>query len=396
MDVHRSQQKYQRSFTYIWKSPLAEEDKQSIETFLKDQKTRGLSYARLVKLCQVLLKIGKMLGKTFEKAKEQDIKNLVHYYESGEYSFWTKHDIKAILKQFYAWLNKGTYPAKVAWINTTIPKKEKRLVNHKELLTQEEITKLIDTASHPRDKALISVLSESGARIGEIATLHIKHVDIDTNGIVLNLDGKTGHRRIRLVTSTPHLITWLNNHPDKTNPNAPVWVSIGAINYHKSLSYESIRKNIQILFKKTNINKKCYPYIFRHTRACQLAHHFTEFQMNAYFGWVQGSEMPSTYIHISGKDLDEHILRINGMKPGETPVYSKPQNRVCPRCENINSPTALYCQKCAEIVDPNLALKTQFEKPVQKVKTPFLEWLQNDPEMRNVLKKKAEEFRTVT
>ncbi|MBS3125573.1 hypothetical protein J4211_04990 [Candidatus Woesearchaeota archaeon] len=47
------------------------------------------------------------IGKPYEKATELDLKRLVNTYENGEYSFWTKHDVKVILKQYYAWLNKS-------------------------------------------------------------------------------------------------------------------------------------------------------------------------------------------------------------------------------------------------------------------------------------------------
>ena len=106
--------------------------------------------------------------------------------------------------------------------------------------------------------------------------------------------------------------------------------------------------------------------------------------------------MPSLYVHISGKDLDEDILRINGMKPGEKPIPFKPQARACPRCREINAPNALYCCRCAEIVDSALALKTKLdevEKPATVVKSPFSEWLQNDPELRELLKRKSVEFK---
>lgn len=396
-DMHRFQTRYQSVITRLWKSSLCKEDKEGIERFLRDTRARGAGFARLIKLAETLTHLGEKMGKSYFKAREEDLKKLVHHYESGDYSFWTRHDVKVILKQFYAWLNKGRYPEKVAWICTTIPIKEKKLVNERELLTPEEVTKLIDSTDHPRNKAILAVLAESGARIGEIGNLTIGQVNIDSNGVVLNLDGKTGCRRIRLVSATPHLTTWLNNHPDRENPRATLWTNYGPRGYHAPMSYEAIRKIIRLAFKNAEIRKRSNPYIFRHTRACQLAHHFTEFQMNAYFGWCQGSEMPSIYVHVSGKDLDEHILRINGMKPGETPVYAKPRDRVCPRCKEVNSPTALYCGKCAEIVDPSLALKTQMqemETPVQKVKTPFLEWLQKDPELRDVLQRKATEFRT--
>ncbi len=394
--MHRFQQQFQTSKTRLWKSSLPEEDKKDIEAFLKDGKTRGVGYARLAKLCQVLTYVGKMLGKSYHKVREADIKRIVCHYEEGDYSIWIRHDVKVVLKQYCAWLNKGVYPKSVSWICTTIPYREKRMLRDGELLTQDEVTKLIEVCDHPRNKALIAVLSESGARIGEIGNLTIAQVNIDPNGIVLTVQGKTGDRRLRLVTTASFLVSWLNNHPDKNNPYAPLWVNIGAREYHKSMSYEAIRKVIRLSFSKAGIKKRPNPYVFRHTRACQLAHHLTEFQMNAYFGWVQGSEMPATYVHISGKDLDEHLLRINGITPSETPIYAKPKNRICPRCKEVNSPEALYCMKCAEIVDTTLALKTQMEvveKNDTRVKSPFLEWLQNDPEMRAVLKRKSTEYR---
>jgi hypothetical protein len=191
-------------------------------------------------------------------------------------------------------------------------------------------------------------------------------------------------------------VKWLDIHPDNTNPYAPLWVNIGTKDYHKQMTYEGIRKVLIETFQKAGIKKRCNPYIFRHSRASQLARHLTEFQMNSYFGWIQGSRMPSLYVHISGKDLDEDILRINGMKPGEKPIAFKPQARACPRCKEINSSTALYCCRCAEIVDSALALKTKLdeaEKPATVVKSPFSEWLQNDPELRELLKRKAHEFK---
>ncbi len=396
MDIHRFQRRYQSVITSLWKSNLAKEDKEGIEQFLRDRKAWGVGFARLIKLCDVLRVIGTRIGTSFETATEEDIKKVVYHYECGEYSFWTRHDIKVILKQYCAWLNGGKYPKKVEWICTTIPKKDKKLVNQKELLTTDEVQKLIETAGHPRNKALIAVLAESGARIGEIGNLSLGQIDIDPNGVVLNVDGKTGCRRIRLVSATPHLTNWLNMHPDKENTRAPLWPNFGHRGLENSMTYESVRKIISETFKKAGIKKDCYPYIVRHTRACQLAHHLTEFQMNAYFGWVQGSEMPAMYVHISGKDLDEDILRINGLKPGEKPIPYKPQVRACPRCREINSPDALYCCKCAEIVDPTLAMKTKLEeaeKPAMNVKSPFLEWLQNDPQIRELLRLKANEFK---
>ena len=36
--------------------------------------------------------------------------------------------------------------------------------------------------------------------------------------------------------------------------------------------------------------------------------------MNQYFGWIQGSGMPATYVHMNGSNIDSSILELNGVK----------------------------------------------------------------------------------
>ncbi|MGA2789578.1 MAG: site-specific integrase [Candidatus Bathyarchaeia archaeon] len=58
-------------------------------------------------------------------------------------------------------------------------------------------------AENPRDKALISVLYESGCRIGEILSLKIRN-KFDNNCSVLIVNGKTGQHRVRLIPKQFH------------------------------------------------------------------------------------------------------------------------------------------------------------------------------------------------
>ena len=394
-DYHRFGKQYQAAITRLWKAQMPREDKELVEKFARDVKTDGTGNSRLTKLVRNLAILGEMLGKPFKTATSEDMRRIVHHYESGDYSVWTRHDVKVILKQFYRWIDGEDYPKIVKWICTTIPHKEMPIIQESELLSEEEVNKIIATVDHPRNKAILAILGESGARIGEIGNLTIGQVKIDASGAVLNVSGKTGHRRLRIISSTAFLVKWLDIHPEPTNPHAPLWINIGTKNYHQIMSYEGIRKILIETFKKAGIKKRCHPYIFRHSRASQLARHLTEFQMNSYFGWIQGSRMPSCYVHISGKDLDEDILRINGMKPGEQLLPFKPQARACPRCKEINAPNALYCCRCAEIVDSSLALKTKMEDlgKSERVKSPFAEWMQADPELKELLRRKGHEFK---
>ncbi len=398
-DYHKFAQQYRAAITRLWKATMPEDDKKLVEKFARDCRANGIGLARLTKLVRNLAVIAEIMHVPYKNATEEDIKRVVHNFEMSDYSMWCKHDVKVILKQFYKWLDGKDYPECVKWICTTIPKKDRPLTQENELLSEEDINKVIAAADHPRNKALLAILAESGARIGEIGNLTIGQVKIDPNGTVLNVSGKTGRRRLRIVSATPYLLRWLDVHPEKDNSYAPLWVNHGTLRYHKMMTYDGIRVMIVDTFKRAGVNKRCHPYIFRHSRASQMARHLTEFQMNSYFGWVQGSTMPALYVHISGKDLDEDILRMNGLRPGQPSIPFKPQVRMCPRCKEINSPNALYCCKCAEIVDPSLALKTKLEESqrhAEVIKTPFLEWVQNDPELRELLRRKGNEFRIQT
>ncbi|WP_394344768.1 hypothetical protein [Salinigranum halophilum] len=52
------------------------------------------------------------------------------------------------------------------------------------------------------------------------------------------------------------------------------------------------------------------PHHFRHSRATHLANWLTEAQLCEWFGWVQGSNVPARYVHLSGRDIDNAYLAL--------------------------------------------------------------------------------------
>ncbi|WP_049890857.1 tyrosine-type recombinase/integrase [Methanohalobium evestigatum] len=182
-----------------------------------------------------------------------------------------------------------------------------------DMLTEPEIKNLINTAKNKRDKALIGLLWDIGGRIGEIGHLKIKDIKFDDYGGIIKVNGKTGFRRVRAVWSVEYLKQWLNEHPDKNNPESPVWINLSKKKESiEIMQYDSIRMRIKKIAKKAGINKRIHPHLFRHSRCTYMANYLTEAQMNHYFGWVQGSNMPSIYVHLSGRDIDDAILKANG------------------------------------------------------------------------------------
>jgi len=234
-----------------------EEDKEDLKKFYQYLIAEGMSAGRILKYFYHLKTLAKMLGKSFRKASKEEIIEIVGKIErNGEWTDWTKHDFKTVLRCYYKWLygfkEKGKYPEIVAWIKPKIKNNSKF---PEEILNEEEIKKLAEVAYTSRDKAFILALYESGCRIGEFLPLKIKNLEFDEYGAILIVSGKTGDRRIRLVASVLALQKWLEEHPDKTNPEAYIWCKIPSSNNPKyvneHLSYGFVCKLLRELAKKS-------------------------------------------------------------------------------------------------------------------------------------------------
>lgn len=256
------------------------------------------------------------------------------------------------------------------------------------MITEEDVKLLIKNAEHPRDKAFISLLYESGCRIGELLTLRIKNISFDEHGVLINVFGKTGSRKIRLIASTPYLSSWLQNHPFKDNLDSPLWINHGQRNHNEAMVYSTARKLLESTFERAKLLKKHNPHLFRHSRATYLANHFTEFQMNQYLGWVQGSNMPATYVHLSGRETDSTLFALNGIKSKKEEKESLLKPIKCSRCDTLNNYDAKYCSKCAGILDIKTALEIEEERRKEIQEKPHYEMfsmLMKDPSFKEFI-----------
>jgi len=368
--------------------PISERNRQIILRFKDECFSQGLSKGRVIKYMYYLLKLSEWLGKDFDKADKQDIKTLVSRIEESPYVDSSKRELKICVKKLYKWLRESDdYPEEVKWIRPS-SRKTGKIKLPEEILTEEDVKKLISVASNPRDRAFIAMLYESGCRIGEMLFLRIKHIAFDRYGAQIRVNGKTGPRRIRIISSVPYLTEWLNKHPDKDNPDSYVWLgSQGLIGYNRA------RYIIKSLGKKAGIKKRLHPHIFRHSRATHLANHLTEAQMKEFFGWVQGSDMASIYIHLSGRDVDNALLsRVYGLKEVDKAEDKHFLPRACPRCGETNPPTNNFCSKCGMVLDEKTMVDIIKRDEERSKADRILDELIKDGEFRSMFLRKLQEI----
>ena len=97
--------------------------------------------------------------------------------------------------------------------------------------------------------------------------------------------------------------------------------------------------------ERAHVQKRVNPHNFPHSRSTHLASRLTESQMEEYLGWVQGSRMPSIYVHMSGRDLDADLLQMYGLK-AETAKEAPLEIQQCPYCKAVNTRGAQVCMTC--------------------------------------------------
>jgi integrase/recombinase XerD len=363
IDVHKVRQRYDRARSHLHADQeISERNKDMILKFVQDLQAEGITLTRLLKYLFVLPQLAKRLKKDFDRATIIDIKKLVAEINNSDYADWTKGDFRIGLKRFYRWLRhlpEEQDPPETAWIRIGNGFKQ---VLPEELLTEDDIAKLVEACENSRDRALVLCTYETGGRIGELLNLRRKHVQFDEYGAVLMFSGKTGDRRVRVIAAAPALAQWLNDSPVK-NPESPLWVIIGDRNHGEPLLYDSVRFLLRSLGKKCGLQKKVNPHAFRHARASFLANNLTERQMEQYLGWAPGSKMPKVYVHLSGRDVDSALLRMHGIETDAHEVSRPKLSPVkCPRCNQSNGAESFYCCKCGLPLHLAAALEAEHKR----------------------------------
>ncbi len=387
LDVHGTARRIERATKTLRENgKVPDVEKKKILAFDEYLTAKGYSEKRRLVYLLTLPRLRLLLGKSFRAASKQDIIGLMAKLEHMKsergrpLEEWTKHTYRVVTKKFYQWLydlaEDGEYPSQVSWIHSRAT--NNRHILPEELLTMEDVKRLLVAAEKdPRDKAFIMTLWESGCRIGEVLALRIKHVAFDEFGAVLHVSGKTGERRVRVVSAAPLLAGWLSHHPDRGTPDAPVWLESGG----KAFTYDAARMMLRIHADQARIKKRVNPHTFRHSEASELANDLTEAQMSEYFGWKQGSKMPGIYVHLSGRNVDQRLLEIKGVKKPEK-KEEQTAVKACSRCGHVNPPTGRFCMKCALPLDLKAALEVEEKR---KHADDDMSRLLTDPEVKDVM-----------
>jgi integrase len=304
---------------------------------------------------------GYLIWSEFQDAKtarQQDMENFYLQRRKERSPITAFGDIQE-LALFFRWLLPDSDLVKFK------PQKPRSDLPPEKVLHSENIRGILEYCESQRDRALVAVVWDSAARISELLDTNIGHVTFDRYGAVISVSGKTGRRNIRLVSSVPDLQAWVNIHPLKSNPDAPLFVT-SRRRGNTSLSRLTVRR-VQNIFARlgdlAGCPKDTNPHAFRHGRLTVRGRQLTESELREYAGWSPGSSMARVYVHLSSRDIDNKILAVDGVKPEEEPAADPMAPVICPRCKKSNAPDAIFCDRCsAALTDEALMYIEKLQK----------------------------------
>ncbi|WP_456468939.1 tyrosine-type recombinase/integrase [Archaeoglobus sp.] len=311
--------------------------------FASDLIAEGISEIRVRTYVAWLKKIVQVAGRDLCDFRKTEVKKVINHYQllkaNGDVSDSSVFEVKKTLKKFFKWYGREEL---VSWFSVGDVKNK---LSPMDLITEEEFQRMMDACTNSRDRAFISLLYESGARIGEIGSMRIKDVSFDEYGAVVWLPrSKTVRRKLRVVYSSRYLAEWIADHPLKNDLEAPLWIKLTGKRRLQAVEYKDVHAQLKKIAKRAGIKKRIYPHLFRHTRATRLLAKVPESVGAKYMGWVPGSDMVRVYVHLASEDVDEAILQLHGIKTNGN--GQDLEVKQCPRCLMVNPTKSRFCSRC--------------------------------------------------
>lgn len=166
------------------------------------------------------------------------------------------------------------------------PKKEKKLP---EVLTKDEVKKLIDSALTEKSKLIIKFLYSTGLRVSEIVNLKPQDLTLDEKtGIVRRGKGKKDRNFILAESIIPLIKDYMEKNPQEH-----------VFSKDKPLTTRDIQKIIKRAAQRAGIQKRVTPHTLRHSYATHLLEQGTDIRVIQTLLGHENLNTTQIYTHIS-------------------------------------------------------------------------------------------------
>ncbi|HEY7571550.1 MAG TPA: hypothetical protein VH796_09285 [Nitrososphaeraceae archaeon] len=276
-----------------------------------------------------------------------------------------------------------------------IKRKETSIYKPSDIWTTEDDLLFLQYCPNKRDRCYHAISRDTGCRPSELLKLKMKDIAFKSNGsrqyAQVFVNGKTGSRALLLINSIPYVKDWLDDHPQKGNPNAPLICGFGksigrriqptAINRiyanYKKMYFPKLLDSDIPIDDKRKINellvKPWNPYIRRHSALTEKSTQLKEHMLRQYAGWSPRSNMHQRYLHYFGNESNESILEACGIVTKDQKMSNALNSKQCPHCNESNKPDSKFCVKCRMVLTYDAYNETLEEQKAKEDRITIIE-----------------------
>jgi len=277
-----------------------------------------------------------------------------------------------------------------------LPRKNKTSYKPSDLWTPVEHDVFLRYCPLKRDRCYHAMARDTSARPHELLKLRIGDIQFKiepSSGrqyAEVLVSGKTGTRTLPLIDSIPHVKEWITEHPQRDNPEYPLFITLSDKNRGRQLSPTALLKQYKetyhaVTFRRllerpeipsedketirAMLKKPWKLYVQRHSALTEKAQFLTEATLRNHAGWTMTSKMPAVYIHFFGAESSKSLLEARGIITKDKQASNFLQSKICPQCQEPNTPHAKFCHKCNMVLtyDEYTETHTKFQELVNEL-----------------------------
>lgn len=356
-DVHSFDAGFLRAMKLLEELDTIPENKQIVKRFIMNCRQEGLAKSTLTHYTNQLKRMIHNLSDigyvdTIDKLEQDQFNELLmHLEDELNLSPAELRNYKKVLKKLYGFLYGDDVPP---WVRKLKLGSIGTPIQPQDLPTKEEIDKMLAACLHPRDRALLAVLCDSGMRVGAVTSCRIKSVESTQYGSILYIsptsksNKTTPAKGVPLTWSSGYLQQWVGVHPLREDPEAPLWVTLDKNT--EALGYKTVRVIIRNIAKRAGIKRRIHPHLFRHKAITEwILEGQNEQIINHRAGWTKSSsQMYRVYGNFTDKEINDKVYDFYGLKTEDKKQVTL---KKCPRCSNVLRPSDKFCSQCSLVLD---------------------------------------------
>jgi site-specific recombinase XerD len=273
------------------------------ERMIGDLKLRNFSESTITSYTRVVADFARFFHRSPDQLGPDEIRTyLLYAIEEKKISAATYQGYRAALKFFF------TKTLKQPWFEQEVPKPKVRR-KLPEILSPEEIQKLLNCTTNLKHRAMLATLYGAGLRRAELRILKVS--DIDSKRMVIHIRAGKGQLP-RQIPLSPKLLEVLRVYWRWRKPTD--WLFPSARYRDRPIDVSGIFGIVEDAAKRAGLKRRVTPHLLRHSYASHLLEAGTDIRTLQLLLGHGDLQTTARYLHVSDRTLRAAISPLDSLK----------------------------------------------------------------------------------